>query len=121
MTLPGYEPYRIAAPPSRGIGITALVLGILSLPTLLLCGLGAVVGLAGLVVGVIALIRRNGRGLAIAGMAMSAASVVLGAIAVSWFLSQAAECGDTLKYPDTPARERCIEHKFPFAERSAGR
>jgi hypothetical protein len=118
MTLPGYEPYPTAAPPRRGIGITALVLGILAIATLPLCLLGLVVGLAGLAVGLVALVKGNGRGLAACGMALSVLALVLGGLAVSWFLSQARECADTAKYPDSRSREQCVERKFPFIDPS---
>ena len=118
MTLPGYEPYPTTAPPRRGIGIAALVLGILAIPTLPLCLLGLVVALVGLVVGVVALVKHNGRWLAACGMALSVVALVLGGLAVSWFLSQARECADTTKYPDTQSRERCVERRFPFIDTS---
>jgi hypothetical protein len=120
MTLPGYEPYPTTTPPPRGIGVAALVLGILAIPTLPLCLLGLVVALAGLVVGMVALVKGNGRGFAVCGVALSVVALVLGGLAVSWFLSEARECADTTKYPDTQARERCVERKFPFIEPSPG-
>jgi hypothetical protein len=118
MTLPGYKPYPSAAPPRRGMGVTALVLGILAVPTLLLCGIGLVVALAGLVVGGIAVSRRNGKGLAITGITISALTLIIGGLGASWFLTQARECADTKKYPDADARERCVQHRFPFVNAS---
>jgi hypothetical protein len=115
MTLPGYEPYPTAAPP-RGIGVAALMLGILAIPTLPLCLLGMVVAPVGLVVGVIALAKGNGRAFAAVGVALSVLALVLGTATVTWLLSTAHECADTAKYPDDPAREQCIERKFPFID-----
>ena len=78
------------AKPRRGLAITSLVLGILGLPTLGLVGIGA---LAGIALGVIALVNASrhpaeyaGRGFAIAGIALSVLSVsvmpfVLGIVA----------------------------------------
>jgi membrane protein implicated in regulation of membrane protease activity len=117
MTLPGYGPYP-AAPARRGIGISALVLGILAVPALVLCGIGLVVALAGLFVGVIALVKGNGRGFAAGGMMLSVLVLAVGAVAVAWFVSQARECADTAKYPDAQSREECIERKFPFVDSS---
>ncbi|HEU5156698.1 MAG TPA: hypothetical protein VFU43_06840 [Streptosporangiaceae bacterium] len=114
MTLPGYRPYPALAAPRRGLGVTALVLGILAVPMLVLCGMGLVVALAGLVVGGIALNRRNGRALAITGITISALTLVLGGLGASWFLAQARECADPAKYPDANARERCVQDRFPF-------
>jgi hypothetical protein len=114
MTLRGYRPYPTATAPRRGLGVTALVLGILAVPTLVLCGMGLVVALAGLVVGGIAVTRKNGRTYAVTGITISALTLVLGGVGASWFLAQARECADTAKYPDADARERCVDHRFPF-------
>ncbi|HKC11806.1 MAG TPA: DUF4190 domain-containing protein [Vicinamibacteria bacterium] len=75
--------------PRRGLAISALVLGIVSLPTMGLVGIGAMLGI---VLGVVALVKaRNapteygGKGIAVAGIALSALSIlvipVLGIIA----------------------------------------
>ncbi|HZB33448.1 MAG TPA: hypothetical protein VE465_25040 [Streptosporangiaceae bacterium] len=114
MTLRAYRPYLTAPPPRRGLGVTALVIGILAVPTLALCGMGLVVALAGLVVGGIAVARRNGRKYAISGIIISALTLILGGVGASWFLAQARECADTAKYPNADARERCVEDRFPF-------
>ncbi len=65
----------------RGFAIASLVLGILSLPTFGLVGLGAMLGI---VFGVVGLVKANrapeeyeGKGLAIAGMALCVLSVVV--------------------------------------------
>jgi type IV pilus assembly protein PilA len=68
-------------PQRRGFAIASLVLGILSLPTIGLLGVGA---MAGIVLGVVALVKASrspaeygGKGIAIAGIALSLLSVVL--------------------------------------------
>src|SRR5687767_6068788 len=68
-------------PPRRGLAIASLVLGILGLPTLGLVGVGA---LAGIVLGIVALVKASrapgeygGRGLAVAGIALSTISIVV--------------------------------------------
>jgi hypothetical protein len=114
MTLRGYRPYPTATAPRRGLGVTALVLGILAVPTLVLCGMGLVVALAGLVVGGIAVNRKNGRSYAITGIIISSLTLVLGGVGASWFLTQAHECADIAKYPNANAREQCVQHRFPF-------
>ena len=65
----------------QGLAITSLVLGVLSLPTLGCLGIGA---LLGVVLGILALVRANreplvygGQGLAIAGIAASALSLLV--------------------------------------------
>jgi hypothetical protein len=115
MTVRSY-PYRTATAPRRrrGLGVSAFVLGILAVPTLALCGMGLVVALAGLVVGGIAVTRKNGRRYAITGITISALTLILGGVGASWFLVQARECADIRKYPDADARERCVDHRFPF-------
>jgi uncharacterized membrane protein len=71
--------------PSNGLAIGALVTGILSLPLLLLFGLGALLGIVAIIIGVIALRRANrgegsGRGMAIGGIVTGAISLVLAII-----------------------------------------
>ena len=67
--------------PRRGFAIASLVLGILGLPTIGLLGVGA---MAGIILGVVALVKaRNapaeygGRGLAVAGIALAVISILL--------------------------------------------
>jgi hypothetical protein len=72
---------------STGMATTALVLGIVSLPMLIFFGLGALLGIAAVVVGIIAVRRTNrgeasGRGMAIGGIVTGAISVVLGILIV---------------------------------------
>ena len=78
MSTEGYPP---AAAPRRGLALASLILGILSIPTLGCLLVGAV---AGIVLGIVALVRANrdpheygGKGLAIAGIAASALSLLL--------------------------------------------
>jgi hypothetical protein len=72
---------------STGMATTALILGIVSLPMLIFFGLGALLGIAAVVVGIIAVRRANrgeasGRGMAIGGIVTGAISVVLGILIV---------------------------------------
>lgn len=67
--------------PRRGFAIASLVLGILSLPTIGLVGVGA---MTGIILGVVALVKASrapaeygGRGLAVAGIALSVLSIVV--------------------------------------------
>jgi hypothetical protein len=114
MTLHGYKPVPARSRPRRGIGVTALMLGILAVPTLLLCGMGLVVALAGIVVGGIAFARRNGRAFAVTGITISVLTLLAGGAGLTWFLAQARECADAAKYPTPDARERCVQDRFPF-------
>ena len=67
--------------PRRGFAIASLVLGILGLPTIGLLGVGA---MAGIILGVIALVKASkapaeygGRGMAVAGIALAVISILL--------------------------------------------
>lgn len=71
----------IPAKPRKGLAITSLVLGIISIPTLGLCFVG---GIAGIILGIIALNKAKsnpaqnaGRGLAIAGIVLSSLSILI--------------------------------------------
>jgi type II secretory pathway pseudopilin PulG len=73
--------YTSTERPSKGIAIASLVLGIISIPTL---GLLFVGGIAGIVLGIVALnklktdpVRYSGKGLAIAGIVTSALALLL--------------------------------------------
>ena len=75
------DEYTLAPAPRRGLAIASLVLGILSIPTFGCLIVGAV---AGVVLGIVALLRTNrephlygGKGLAIAGIATSALSLLI--------------------------------------------
>lgn len=72
---------RPAGSPRKGLAVTSLVLGILSLPTGGLLFIGAAVGI---VLGIIAIVRANkepavygGKGMAIAGIVLSGLGIVL--------------------------------------------
>ncbi|MFC5750377.1 hypothetical protein [Actinomadura rugatobispora] len=117
--------------------MTSLVLGLLSVPTLLICGLGILLALAGLVVGIIALVQARSRAsaawappdawpppatgpgapgrrgvivMAVVGIAASVATLGL----TAWLVIKVAGCGNPARYPDDAARQRCVEREFPF-------
>lgn len=106
---PGYPPPR-----PRGLGITALVLGIVAILTLVLCGLGGLVAIAGLIVGTIAVARNNGRGMAVAGIVLSAIALLVVIAGAVWFYSRVAPCSDRARYPTNADRDRCLQHRVPF-------
>ncbi|MFI0449394.1 hypothetical protein [Actinomadura sp. 6N118] len=120
MTMPGYQIYSPPAPPERkGLAVTSLVLGVVGLPALLLCGVGLALAVMGLLVGIIAVMRGAGRYTAILGIVCSAVTLVIGGTAIFFLLSKAAECADSARYPDEPARRLCVEREFPFARHTA--
>lgn len=85
----GSFPYALDVPPSKGTAIASLVLGAMSLPLLMLCGAGALTGIAGMITGFVALSKAKkqpqlyaGRGMALGGVITSAAAVLLCAIII---------------------------------------
>jgi membrane protein implicated in regulation of membrane protease activity len=113
-----YPPVRQTPPQRRGLGIAALVLGIASLLTLALCGLGVLLALAGLVIGVIAIVQRNGRGMAVAGLLLSALTLVLAIGLAVWLYDRIAPCSDQTRYPTREARDQCLQKRVPFFKAS---
>ncbi|MEW1834388.1 DUF2510 domain-containing protein [Microbacterium sp. NPDC079995] len=70
---PGYPPYGGAMPPGppQGIAVAALVLGIAAFLSAWIPFLGLVIALVGAVFGVLALVRRQRKGLAVTGLVLS--------------------------------------------------
>jgi hypothetical protein len=114
MTMPGYRTYQAVPPTRRGMAVASLALGLAGIPALAVCGVGLVLALAGLALGVTALVRGGQRDLAVTGIVACVVTLVLGATVMIWLVSQAAKCGDSRAYPDRTARGRCIEREFPF-------
>ncbi len=61
--------------PRKGLGIASLVFGIISL---LCCCLGTPIGLIGIILAIVALVKKNGKGLAIGGLVTSIIGLVIG-------------------------------------------
>src|SRR5690606_16373422 len=118
MTLPGYRTYSPPSPPRRStLARASRVLGIVGLVGLVFCLAGMIPALVGVVLGTISLLRRDAdRRPAIVGVVCSALALVIGAVALVWLLSKAAECGDETRYPDDSSRRNCVEREFPFAK-----
>ena len=94
----------------RTLAVTSLVLGLASVPTLVLCGAGLPLAVAAIVIGIIALAKGQGRVPAVLGILASVLTLVI----CGWLVGKAAKCGDGSRYPDERARRLCIEHEFPF-------
>jgi hypothetical protein len=104
------------AAPSTGLATTALVLGLVSLPLLIFFGLGALLGIAAIVVGIVALRRvkrgeAGGRGMAIGGIVAGAVSVLLGILIVVALFAFGFGFADELDrcIEETGSREVCQE------------
>ncbi|MFI6870838.1 DUF4190 domain-containing protein [Nocardia sp. NPDC050406] len=83
---PGYQPYGYAQPTAgaNGLAIASLVVSILGAVTVFFCGFIPVLPIVGLILGVVALnqvkqTRQEGRGLALGGIWVGAAGVVIAA------------------------------------------
>jgi O-antigen ligase len=109
-----YQPAGYPPQQRRGLGIAALVLGIVAIITLLLCGLGAVVAVVGVVIGIVAVVRNNGRGLAVTGLALSVVTLVAAIGVGIWFFSRVSPCADQTRYPTKADRDHCLEGRVPF-------
>jgi hypothetical protein len=83
-------PYQPPGPrPAQGLAITALVLGIVALVTGWIPGWGVLVGLAAIVFGIIALAKRQGKGMAIGGivtgvLGLLSSVLIIVFIAIGW-------------------------------------
>jgi hypothetical protein len=114
-TMPGYRPHVTVPPGRQALGTASVALGVVAVPLALLVGLGAVPAMIGLGLGIAAVARRGDRGRAVFGIVVCTMALVLALGVLAWFLSRAAKCGDTARYPDATARRQCIEREFPFA------
>ncbi|MEU8267421.1 DUF4190 domain-containing protein [Sphaerisporangium sp. NPDC049002] len=92
-----------------GLGTAALVLGIVSLFLLLICGVGVLTAIAGLIVGIMAVIRNSNKGRAIVGIVLSALTLILGIIGFTWFVNNFQEC---FTLPTQAEAQQCVERKL---------
>ncbi|MER5420404.1 hypothetical protein [Streptosporangium roseum] len=111
---PGGTPYPAYPGDDRsrqqggGLGTTALVLGIVSLFLLVVCGLGALTAIIGLIIGIAAVVKNSNRGRAWVGIALSVLTLIIAVVVLSWFYSKV---GDCLNLPPE-FQQRCIQEKF---------
>jgi hypothetical protein len=96
-------------PRGGGLGTAALVLGILSLFLLFVCGVGVLTAIAGLIVGFIAVFKNSNKGRAIAGIVLSALTLILAVIGFTWFVTNFQEC---FNLPTQAEVQRCVERKL---------
>lgn len=98
-----------AGRPRGGLGTAALVLGIVSIFLLLVCGLGVLTAIAGLVVGLMAVFKNSNKGRAIVGIVLSVLTLILAVIGFSWFVSNFQEC---FTLPTQAEAQHCVERKL---------
>lgn len=91
-----YDPYRAVAPTGTNpLAIASLVTSIMGFPLLFVCYIGIGGWIAGIVLGIVALgqikqTRQNGSGLAVAGIAVGAAALLLTVIGLIVFFGMVA-------------------------------
>ena len=87
---PMYSPYP-PPPSNEGMAIGSLVCSLVALPLYFMCFIGPVISLLGIVLGIVAVMqgkgrtRTNGRTMAIAGIAIGGASIVVGLLGFALF------------------------------------
>jgi ABC-type nickel/cobalt efflux system permease component RcnA len=114
-----YQPVGYPPRQRRGLAVAALVLGIVAILTLPLCGLGAIVGVAGIIVGIVAITRHTGRGMAVTGVVLSAISLIIAIGLAAWFFTRVAPCADKARYPTRVDRDHCLQRRVPFFKPSS--
>lgn len=99
---------------SSGLAIAAMVLGILGIITFWVPVLGAVLGLVALILGIIAVRRQAGKGMAITGIVLGTLALIGGAIfsvlSIVVF-SVARDCAEQTGVDSGPAFEQCVEDR----------
>ncbi|MEV1004259.1 hypothetical protein [Nonomuraea sp. NPDC050202] len=96
--------------PGSGLATASLVLGVASPFLVFVCFTGLITAILSIVFGWVALVKRAGKGRAIAGIVISVLSLILFAIVAIWFWNVVQECAHL---PGQLA-DRCFEDKFPW-------
>ncbi|MFC5835761.1 DUF4190 domain-containing protein [Nonomuraea insulae] len=104
-----YGPYQQPRPGS-GLATASLVLGVASPFLVFVCFTGLITAILSIVFGCVALAKRVGKGRAVAGIVISALSLVLFAIVAIWFWNVVQECAHL---PGQLA-DRCFQDRFPW-------
>lgn len=100
-------------PGGDGLATAALVLGILSLFLLVVCGVGVLLALVGLILGIVAVTRGGGRGRAVAGIVLSVLTLLLALLFVLWLTNSGiTDCFDPDRYPSQSAVQDCLEREY---------
>ncbi|MEU6414341.1 hypothetical protein [Microbispora sp. NPDC046933] len=93
------------------------MLGICSIVLLLVCGVGTLVAVVGLVLGIVAIARNSNRRRAAGGVVLSTLTLLLALIMsvvfYNWFQSRhVGECFDRRLYPTQEDAQRCVQNKL---------
>ena len=76
---------QIAGPKNDGMAVAGLVCGIASIPLLIACGIGLILGILGLVFGIVGMKRIDRSNGALVGRSMGMAGAICGGISVGLF------------------------------------
>ncbi|MGI5267543.1 hypothetical protein ACQEUU_00150 [Nonomuraea sp. CA-218870] len=106
----GYPGGWQAARPGSGLATASLVLGVASPFLVFVCFTGLLTAILSIVFGIVALVRRVGKGRAITGIAFSVLAFLLFGAAAIWFWTVVQDCG---QLPGELA-DRCFEERIPW-------
>jgi hypothetical protein len=107
----------VPAPETNGVALAALLVGIGAVLTFWLCGLGAVVGLAALVLGILGVSRANkladgrGKGQAISGIVLGAIAIIISVGFIALIVASD-DTGDSGDVNTDPSNGSCNYERF---------
>ncbi|MGN9788403.1 hypothetical protein ACTMTF_43815 [Nonomuraea sp. ZG12] len=106
-----YPPgWRASGQPGNGLATASLVLGVASPFLVFVCFVGLLTAILSIVFGIVAIVRRTGKGRAITGIAFSVLALIIFTALALWFWSVVQECG---QLPSGLA-DRCLEARIPW-------
>lgn len=109
---PGRYPpdWRPPSRPGTGLATASLVLGVASPFLVFVCFIGLLTSILSIVFGIVALVKRVGKGRAITGIAFSVLAIIIFTVASIWFWNIVQECG---RLPEGLA-DACFEERIPW-------
>jgi len=84
------------------------VLGIAAILSLVVCGLGVLVAIVGLIIGIVAVAKKSSPGRAWVGIVLSALTLVIAAVFMIWLYSKVGDCANL----PPELQQRCVEERF---------
>lgn len=94
--------------PGSGLAVASLVLGVAGLFLLVVCGLGVLLALVGLVLGIVAVAKKVKPGMAWAGIGLSVLTLLLAVFGMILFVNIFGDCFDL----PSDMVQRCVEQKW---------
>lgn len=80
----------------------------MSLFLLVVCGIGVLTAVVGLIIGIIAVAKNSNRGRAWVGIVLSALTLIIAVVLLSWLYSRIGDCANL----PTELQQRCIEERL---------